>query len=307
MSANDALSLTMATGYHGRARPLWEERVPTGNLHLTIVPMANDGERFHQFDQGAFDAAEYSLGMYLSLKARNAPVVALPVFPNRRFRQSFIFVTAASGLHTPNDLKGKRVGIPFYGNTGALWTQGLLQDEYGLAVQDVRWLVQRAAPDVVLPPGVQLEMLVGKQTLCERLLAGEIDAAFARGAQFEVPGVRRLFASAKDMEKAYYARTKVFPIDHAVVVRKHLIEQHPELGQQLFDVTLEDDTDSNYSNFIWIQDLWHEERALFGPDAWPYGITRNQPTIEALIRYGVALGLLKENIEPSALFYPVME
>src|SRR5712691_12751950 len=100
MSAKDALSLTMATGYHGRARPLWEGRVDTGNLHLKIVPMApmsNAGEWHQQFDQGEFDAAEYSLGMYLSLKTRNAPVVALPVFPSRRFRHAFIFVTSASG------------------------------------------------------------------------------------------------------------------------------------------------------------------------------------------------------------------
>ena len=83
MSAKEALSLTMATGYHGRARPLWEGRVDTGNLHLKIVPMApmsGAGEWSRQFDQGEFDAAEYSLGMYLSLKTRNAPVVALPEF-----------------------------------------------------------------------------------------------------------------------------------------------------------------------------------------------------------------------------------
>jgi len=315
MSEKDSLSMTLATGYHGRARPLWERRVDTGNLKLEVIPMADDGERHRRFDAGEFDAAEYSLGMYLSLKARNAPVVALPIFPNRRFRHAYIYVPSASTIRKPQELKGKVVGIPSYLNTCALWVRGILKDEYAVALQDILWRVGRAEPDVVAPTGVRIEVLEGKKNLCSRLLAGEIDAAISPDApQFEVQGARRLFAAAKEVEKAYYLKTKVFPIAHAVVVRRHLLDEHPWVAQKLFDiwneakrVGLEDDADPTYSNFAWIRDLWDEERALFGPDPWSYGISRNKAAIEALIRYGVEQGILKERVEPSALFYPIRE
>jgi len=307
--------MTLATGYHGRARPLWEGRVDTGNLNLKIVPMANDGERHRKFDEGEFDAAEYSLAMYLSCKARNVPVVAIPVFPNRRFRHAFIFVPASSSLRKPQDLKGKKIGIPSYLNTCALWVRGVLKDEYGVAMQDVVWKARRAEEGVALPAGVRLEILEGKKDLCARLLDGEIDAAISPDAhQFEVEGVRRLFASAKEVEKDFYVRTKIFPIAHAVVIRRRVLDQHPWVAQKFFDIwteakriTLEDDADPTFSNFAWIRDLWNEEKALFGPDAWPYGIARNKAAIEALIRYGVDQGILKERVEPGSLFYPVQE
>ena len=315
MSAKDSFSMTLATGYHGRARPLWEGAVDTGNLNLKVLPMRDDGERHRRFDGGEFDAAEYSLAMYLFLKARGAPVVALPIFPNRRFRLAFIYVPAASTIEKPQELKGKTVGIPSYLNTCALWVRGILKDEYDVAVEDVVWKVRRADPDLVPPAGVRIELFDGKKSLCARLLEGEIDAAISPDAhQFEVEGVRRLFAFAKEVEKDYYLRTRIFPIAHAVVVRRRLLDEHSWLAQKLFDVwneakriALEDDEDPTYSNFAWIRDLWAEEKKLFGPDPWPYGITRNKAAIEALIRYGVEQGILKEKIETASLFYPVQE
>lgn len=315
MSAQDSLSMTLATGYHGRARALWEGRLDTGNLKLKVIPMSDDGERHRRFDEGEFDAAEYSLAMYLSCKARDVPVVALPIFPNRRFRHAFIFVPANSSLRKPADLKGKKVGIPSYLNTCALWVRGILQDEYGVAAQDILWKTRRADGNFVPPAGVRIEVLEGQKNLCQRLLEGTIDAAISPDAhQFEVEGARRLIASAKDAEKDYYSRTKVFPIAHAVVIRKHLLDQYPWVAQKLFDlwseakrIALEDDADPTYSNFAWIRDLWEEERALLGPDPWPYGIARNKAAIEALTRYGVEQGILKARVEPNGLFYPVRE
>ena len=307
--------MTLATGYHARARPLWEGLVDTGNLSLNIIPMRNDGERHRRFQEGEFDSAELSLALYLALKSRGTPVVALPIFPNRRFRHAFLYVQEGSKLQKPQELKGKVVGIPAYVNTCGLWVRGILKDEYGVAAQDIAWKTMRSEEEFVPPAGVRIEALPGKKNLCSRLLEGEVDAVVSPdAAQFRCAGVRQLFVSSKEVEKDYYLRTKIFPISHAVAVRQHLLDESPWAVQRLFDVwnqakriALEDDADPTYSNFAWIGNLWEEDRALFGTDPWPYGITQNKATIEALIRHAVDQGILKERLEPGALFFPVQE
>jgi 4,5-dihydroxyphthalate decarboxylase len=126
--------------------------------------------------------------------------------------------------------------------------------------------------------------------------------------------VRRLFRSSKEVERDYYSRTKIFPVSHAVTIRQRFLDEYPWTAQRLFDVwteakriALEDDADPTYSSFAWIQDLWQEERALFGPDPWPYGIARNQTALAALTRYAVEQGILRGDLEPDSLFYPVRE
>ena len=315
MSPKDSCSITLATGYHARARPLWEGLVDTGKLNLKIIPMQNDGERHRRFREGEFDAAELSLALYLAVKSRGDSVVALPIFPNRRFRHAFIYIREDSAIRKPQDLKGKTIGIPSYVNTCGLWVRGILKDEYGVAPQDVVWKARRSEEGFDPPAGIRIEALSGKKNLCSRLLEGEVHAAVSPDAvQFRAEGVRQLFTASKEVEKNYYLRTKIFPMGHAVVIRRHLLDEHPWVAQKLFDVwneakriALEDDTDPTYSNFAWISELWEEQRALLGPDPWPYGIARNKAALEALIRYAVEQGILKERLETSSLFHPVSE
>lgn len=315
MVSRDSCSLTLATGYHARARPLWEGLVDTGNLNLKVIPFRSDGERHHRFHAGEFDAAELSLALYLSLKSRGAPMVALPIFPNRRFRHACIYVKEESGIREPKDLKGKAVGIPSYVNTCGLWVRGILKDDYGVNSEDIVWKAKRAEKDFAPPAGVTIELLPEKKELRSCLLEGLVDGVISpEFVQLERKGVRRLIASAKATERDYYRRTKIFPIAHAVVIRQHWLEENPWLAQKLFDswteakrISLADDEDPTYSNFAWIRDLWEEERTLFGPDAWPYGIAPNRKAIETLIRYAADQGILKQELELDSLFHPVQE
>jgi len=284
------------------------------NLRLEIVPFRNDGERHRRFLNGEFDGAEFSLALYLALKSRGAPFEAIPVFPNRRFRHSFIFVREDSPLKDPSGLKGKSVGIPSYLNTCGLWVRGLLGDEYGVEVRDIRWKAARKEPvDIPLPPGTHVELLPGKEDLKTRLLRGEVDAAITP----EIPEgkeTRPILSTAKEAEKDYYRRTSVYPISHAILIRRPILEESPWVAEELFQawseakrLSLEDDADPTYSNFAWVRDLWEEERELLGPDPWRYGISGNERTIEALIRYGAEQGLIAGKADIGSLFYPVRE
>lgn len=312
MMAKRNLSLVLATGYHARARPLWEGRVDTGDLRLKVIPFRNDGERHQRFLDGEFDGAEFSLALYLALKNRGASLEAIPVFPNRRFRHSFIFVREDSPLKDPAGLKGKSVGIPNYLNTCGLWVRGLLGDEYGLEVRDIRWKALRKEPvDISLPPGTHMELLPDTEDLKIRLLRGEVDAAITP----EIPegkGIGPILSRAKEVEKDYYRRTSVYPISHAIVIRRHILAESPWVAEELFRawseakrLSLEDDADPTYSNFAWVRDLWEEEREVLGPDPWRYGISANKEVIETLIRYAVEQGIMGANVEPGKLFLPI--
>lgn len=314
MSTKGNFSLLLATGYHARARPLWEGRVDTGDLSLKVVPLDNDGERHNRFLAGEFDAAELSLAVYLALKSQNAPLAAIPVFPNRRFRHSFIYVREDSPVREPHELRGGSVGVPSYLNTCGLWVRGLLGDVYGIRIQDITWKALRREPiDFAPPPGTQIEIFSGKGDLRLRLLTKEVDALISPDILMG-SGIRRLFSQPKELEKSYYIRTGIFPVNHAVVIREHVLREYPWLSQSLFDawskakrLALEDDEDPTYSNFAWVRDLWEEERALFGPDPWPYGMTANERVVQTLIRYGSEQGILTESVAAGTLFLPVDE
>src|SRR5919109_2165726 len=149
--------LAVETGYHLRAKPLFDGRVKLEQFELKAVPFAEDGQGHQEFLAGDFAAGEFSLAGYLALKSRDKPLTAIPVFPNRKFRHSYIFVRDDSPLEQPADLKGKRVGIPGWLNTCGLWVRGILSDEYGVKPNDIHWVTPRPSKlDLSLPPGTRL-------------------------------------------------------------------------------------------------------------------------------------------------------
>ncbi|HEY3302371.1 MAG TPA: PhnD/SsuA/transferrin family substrate-binding protein [Candidatus Binatia bacterium] len=301
--------LVLATGYHVRARPLWDGRVDTGDLKLKVVPFESDGERHRRFLAGDFDASELSLALYLALKSNGAPLVAIPVFPNRRFRYSFIYLREDSPIREAADLRGKAVGVPSYLNTCGLWARGLLGDEYGLKTRDMAWkVIRKEAVDFTPPPGAVIESFSGKRDLRARLLKGEVDALITPDV-IAARGIRRLFSYTKELEMDYFRRTGIFPINHAIVIREQVARDHPLLARRLYKIwdeakrlALADDEDPTFSNFVWIRDLWEEEREMFGGDPWRYGMAANEKVIKTLIRYGVEQGIASAKIDSETLF-----
>ena len=165
--------LSFAAGYHLRAKPLCDGRVKMQNFELKAVAFEEDGKGHEEFLAGKYDTGEFSLANYLALKSRGEPLVAIPVFPNRKFRHSYIFVRDDSPLKEPAQLKGKRVGIPGWLNTAGLWARGILSDEYGVKPQDIHWIARRKTPlDLSLPAGTQFDVVPGESSLATRLLRG---------------------------------------------------------------------------------------------------------------------------------------
>ena len=311
---SDKPSLALAAGYHLRAKALCDGRVLLKNFDLRAIAYENDGLGHDEFMAGKFDAGEFSLAMYLALKSRGAPYMAIPVFPNRKFRQSYIFVPDRSPLTDAKELKGKKVGIPSWLNTAGLWARGILSDEYGVKPADIHWVMPRNNKvDVTLPAGTRLDVVASDASLTARMLKGEFDAIIVPDFP-EEKGWRRLFADSKTVEQDFFRRTGVFPTSHAITFHSSYLERFPVAAQEMFNACLEaknlalrDDADATYSNFAWNRQIWEEQQAVLGADPWKFGIKGNEKALDALIRYADEQGLLAKKMTIADLFLQIDE
>lgn len=307
-------TLSLAAGYHLRAKALCDGRVELKNFALKAIAFENDAVGHEEFLAGKFDSGEFSLAMYLALKSRGAPYMAIPAFPNRKFRQSYIFVPRHSSLRAPAQLKGKKVGIPSWLNTAGLWARGILSDEYGVKAQDIHWVTPRQNKvDISLPEGTILDVVASQDSLTMRMLKGEIDAIIVPDFP-EGQGWRRLFADSKAVEQDFYRRTGIFPTSHAITFHAAYLNRYPGAARELFDacvaaknLALRDDADATYSNFIWNRQVWEEQQAFMGNDPWKFGIKANEKVLHTMVRYAGEQGLLATQVTLDDLFLPMDE
>jgi len=314
MSENQRPVLSLAAGYHLRSRPLCDGRVTMKNFELKTVSFENDGEGHEQFLEGKYDTSEFSLANYCALKSRGRPYLAIPVFLNRKFRHSYIFVPDGSPLKEPAELRGKKIGIVGWLNTAGLWARGVLSDEYGVRANEIHWIAPRKAKiDLDLPAGIRLDVVPGEGSLAARMLKGEFDAIIVPDFP-EEKGWRRLLTDSKAVEQEYFRRTRIFPTSHAITFHSSYLEKYPAAAQEMFDacleaknLTLRDDADATYSNFAWNRQVWEEQQAVMGPDPWKFGIKGNEKVLETLIRYADEQGLMAKKMTIAEMFVQIDE
>jgi 4,5-dihydroxyphthalate decarboxylase len=319
--------LTFACGLYDRMLALYTGEVKPRGMDLQFLAIDDPREVFDRMAKDQeFDAAEMSSSEFISrMSARQCPFVAIPVFPSRVFRHSFIFVNARSGIRTPKDLEGKRVGVALYTMTAAIWIRGHLQHDYGVDLSTIRW-VQGAinssgahgAPTVlpmVRPP--KIEINTSDKSLSRLLEEGAIDAI--AGAQLpdalgRNPDVRRLFPDFRRVEREYYERTRIFPIMHLVAIKRSTYEKNPSIAGSLYRAFCESkDRALAHMRYLgalrymlpWLPADLDEIDEVFGGDCWPYGIEPNRPTLQALIDYMVEQSIIAAPLKVEELFVPV--
>jgi 4,5-dihydroxyphthalate decarboxylase len=319
------IRLTMACWGYDRTRALMEDRVAIDGVDLTYLNLGAEEIFFRMARHHEFDVSEMSLSSYvLSLFSKKPHFVAIPVFPSRMFRHSHIFVNRDSKITTPQDLAGKRVGSPEYQLTACVWIRGILQDEYGVALDGVSYFtggleepMRSEKLPVSLPSNIHLQPIPPNKTLSQMLEEGEIDALYSPRApsSFErSPGkVRRLFGNYAAEERAYYGKTKIFPIMHTVVIRKDISEKHPWVAQSLYRAFLcaqretyreIDQMETLKYMLPWLISHVEETRSLMGEDFWPYGVEPNAHVLQTFLRYSHEQGLSKKILRPRELFAP---
>jgi 4,5-dihydroxyphthalate decarboxylase len=321
----EKLHLTVACGDYDRTHALQTGAVNPEGIRLTYVPLEAEEIFWRMGHHQEFDVSEMSLSNHVTMISRgDSPFVAIPVFPSRFFRHSCIFVNTDAGINNPADFKGKKVGAPEYSITAAVWIRGLLSDDYGVRARDVHWWVggqeepgRKERVKLSLPAEIKVDAIAEDKTLNEMLESGELDAlisarspsCFVKGS----PKVKRLFPNFKDVEIAYYKRSKIFPIMHVLVIRKEIYDKHPWIARSLYKAfcAAKDHAIKNMqiSNTLactlpWLS--WERERLkeIFGADWWPYGIEANHRVLEHLIRYMAEQGLLARPLKVEEVFAP---
>ncbi|MEK6600563.1 MAG: PhnD/SsuA/transferrin family substrate-binding protein, partial [Candidatus Binatota bacterium] len=295
------MRFTLACWDYDRTRALQEGRVPVEGVELTYLPLRVEETFWRMLRYQEFDAAELSLGSYLMAREKGYPrLIAIPVFPSRAFRHSCIYINTDSGIKEPKDLAGKKVGVPEYQITMAIWARGILQHEYGVKPEQMKWCTggeeHPGREDKIrhdLPPNLDIRPIGPEQTLSSMLERGELDAVISAHMPSPFvrrsPKVRRLIQNFRAVERDYYRRTKIFPTMHTVALREEVYEKNPWVAQSLCKAFAESKRICQESMYefsalkymlAWSIAEMEEEREIFGEDLWPYGLEANRHVLE---------------------------
>jgi 4,5-dihydroxyphthalate decarboxylase len=249
----------------------------------------------------------------------------IPVFISRIFRHRNIFVRTDSGIEKPEDLRGKRVGTTHYGSSATTWIRGFLQDQHGIKAGDMHWVEAVEGSDgstpkpqeYFLPKDFPLEKGPPGVDESELLLTGRVQALMPpitpKAFLDRDPMVRRLYPNVFDAEKAYYKETGVFPIMHAIAIRRDVADKNPDLPKAVFEMYSKakqaayadlETTTSLKVTLPWATQEFEETRSLMGDNFWPYGIKANRKELEAVMRYTHEQGLAKRRVDFEEMFHP---
>ena len=252
----------------------------------------------------------------------------LPIFPLRLFRHKSVFIRTDRGIKTPDDLRGRSIGTTGYSSTSLTWLRGIFQDEYGISPQDVQWVSSSkdssagmagkvSKQESMAPEGVPISAGPAGMDESDLLVSGKVDALFhaaePRAFIEGHPKVARLFPDPRTVERAYYKKTGIFPIMHAVAIKKAVLKENPWLSAAIFKAYSQAKQMSyeHMAKAAWIYDMlpWYgqeleETQALMGDNFYSYGIKPNRKTLEALFRYSHRQGLANRELTIEELFDP---
>ncbi len=326
-----SLNLDIAFWDYDRTRALVDGSVKIEGVDATYHSAPVVTEIFEgMVRERKFDISELGMTYFLrTFEQGESPFVALPVFPNRAFRHSGIYVNKASGIQTPEDLNGRTIGeLALYSHDAGIMAKGMLSDEHGFKPETCRWVI--SGLDWPLKPisfvphthpaNIQVAEVPREKELGAMLESGEIDALISADVPKCIlensPKVARLFPDYKTVERAYYQRTGIFPIMHTVVIRKNLLAKHPELAKTVYRgfcdakrAAVEKIEHGLIFNSMgtmvpWLNDLVVADREVLGADWWPYGIAANRKAIQAVLRYHFEQGITQRLFTVEEIFVP---
>lgn len=319
-------SFTMALERHDRHAPFFMGAVkyPDG---VEIVPLEigvgkltgrRDGQDRHgrMFRDREFDICEQSLSSYIIAKSRGATFTAAPVFQRRLFSQNCFYINIDSGIETPADLAGKRVGILSFQTTLCVLAKGDLRWEYGVAWQDINWFVQQAE-ELAWDggDGVSIQSIPAGGNAGDMLIAGELDAVVMPNpppAMMARPDrVQRLFDDPRGECIGYFTKHGYCPIMHLMVFPDEVVEAAPWLPQATIDMcdeatrlTYDYYDDPNFSLLLFSRNELEAQRQQLGRDPWVSGLAANRANLEHFIEFMVDQRLIDAPIAVDDLFHP---
>jgi 4,5-dihydroxyphthalate decarboxylase len=316
------VQITLGAGLTDRIVGLATREIRPDGIDLDLVIEDSPRKIFDRMaGTNPFDASEMSFSEFvMRVDANDRSMAAIPAFTSRMFRHSYIVVNRKA-IAKPADLRGKRIGIPIYTTTAAVYMRALLQHEYDVDLEDVEWLTGdlekaggHAPVGTPLRKPVRIERNVSEKSLGQLLAENAIQAIISPTLPSVLgkdPDVVRLFPDYVEVEAAYYARTGIFPIMHLVTIRRAVCEQHPFVAESLYkalcaskDLALKRMHLSGSTPYMlpWMSRDLQELADVLGPDPWPYGVEKSRLTLEAFTTYLFEQGMTSRVVPIDELF-----
>ena len=314
--------LTLAISRYDHVEDLTAGRIVPDGIKLTCLSLPIEEIFFRFLKHREWDVSELSFAKYASLISQgDTSLTAIPVFPSRIFRHSSVYVRRDGPVRAPGDLAGKRIGLPEWAQTAAVYSRGFMAHQYGIDLAGVDWIQagvnQPGRGEKVkldLPPGIRLTPAPTK-SLSGMLVDGEVDAVLSAHAPdcFEQghPDIVRLFPDYMAVEADYYRETGIFPIMHVIAIRRAAVETHPWIAMSLLkafeaakslSVARALEVTAPRFPIPWCFEHARRAQDLFGTDHWPYGVEGNRTTLEAFLRYAHEQGVCHRLLTPEDLF-----
>jgi len=324
-----SLKLSLAITSNPRTRPVIDGRVKAEGIDFTTTVLGAGEIFWRQLSFAEFDVSEMSMSELMMIRARNDErFMGVPVFTTRRFYHTGILVRRDARIDGPGDLKGKRVGVPEYVQTSALWNRGVLENEFGVAPKDVTFFMERlparshaGAIGFKPPPGVTINQIPSEENIGSMMLSGALDACISyirspglidrSDADLEAHSeIKPLFPDPTVEGIRYYKKTGIFPINHGMVVKRSLFEQEPWVVINILKAFNEANDIAERERREHV--AYHFETGLVPPDyrkalatrLITHGLKANRATLETAARYSHQQGLTPRVVAMEDLFAP---
>ncbi len=323
------LKLSLAITSNPRTRPVIDGRVKPEGIDFAKTVLRPPEIFWRQLSAAEFDVSEMSMSELMMIRARGDDrFIGIPVFTTRRFYHTGIFVRRDAKIAGPADLKGKRIGVPEYVQTSALWTRGVLENEFGVVPKDMIFFMERlparshgGAIGFKAPPGVAVNPIPPEKSIASMILAGELDACMSyvgvpghldrSDVDLEAhPDIRPLFPDTAAEAIRYYKKTGIYPINHGMVVKRAAFERDPWVVINILEAfnRANDIADSERREHV----AYHLETGLVPPEhrqalatrIVEHGIKVNRATLETAARYSNQQGLTARVVTLDELFAP---
>jgi 4,5-dihydroxyphthalate decarboxylase len=322
------LALSIALSDNPNTRPLLDGLIAAEGIALTPTAVHPSEMFWRQLRFAEFDVSEMSMSSLLIATARGpTPWVALPVFTTREFFHTRVLVRSDADVTKPADLAGKRVGVPEFQQTAAIWSRGILDSEFQVPMQSMEFFMERGADrshggatGFRAPPGVTVHQIPPTTNIGEMLIRGELDATLlyltdrnlvdrSRIDLSKDSRVRQLFDRVAEGRR-YYAKTGIYPINHTVVVRRTLFEQHPWIALNLYSAFAAARAEVLRKGAVALAShfetgvLGDEVKRAIANDPMAYGIKATRKVLETIADYVHAQGLTERRVKIEELFAP---
>ena len=312
-----SLDLTLACGEMDLTNPLESGEVEPEGVDLTVLNYASPERHWRMIRHTEFDICEMSLGSYLSSRSQSSdfPFTAIPAFPHRRFRHSYMFTPADSGITSPGELNGSSIGLRTWQTTAGIWMRGIAEEHYGLDLEDVEWYTDDTE-DVPLsiPDKYDITSIPDGHDVESMLVNDELDGAFypalIRSVKSPDGNARRIFEDSLEAEQGYFEETGIFPLMHTVVIRDKVLEENPWVAINVFrafqrarDVCLEKLEDPRWTALAWARQHLEHQQSVMGRNPWPFGLTEeNKHALDTLLGYASDQGLIPYEYDYDEIF-----